>query len=666
MAARIRYGHAVSGGVVNYLSPSAITSADPKSEGGCLRRWWWKYVQKQAEPQRKSQAVGEEMHAQLEAYLRGGGLVLGALALSGKHLLPEPGPDLLIEHDIGGGVHGVQNDPWQTASLRVSGIPMIGMIDWGHGRGQWIDNSGTLRDEAPDTIELGDHKSTISLNYAKTADTLGHTVQMLSYAKWALTRMPTLQNVRLSHIYYVTGKRQPAEKVTLLLPRPEIDRRWEYVEGVARVLRDTAKLDNEDAVSANTSSCGAYGGCPHREYCQASKAAQPTLTQIFGTGGANSLLAKFTEPVAKEPAQMSLIDKLKVKAADPATAAQTSVGALLATPAVATAPVVNLGLGGAVAALLADEQAAKAAQKPAPAAPPPYPIGFPGAVAAINATGLGFPALAGRALAGFMLLFPKADQAAIAVGNGRLTVLGTIEDPADLIAKAAEVVEYAKAIPAPIVAPAPVPLAGLLAPDAPASNPALAAEPVPGFSSPEAVAAHEAKRGRGRPKKDAASPPPTSAGFAAVQAALTPAPAPAQSIAIPATVVMYDPVQTAPIVAKHEPAPIQQAQPGLAIFVNAIPQTSPYESLAPYVDQLCAAMVAHFKLEGLVADIRCAPKSIDQLSFGAWKGALAAFARAQPPASGTYVAHSRGNEAIEIVVEALRPACTLYVVGVAS
>jgi len=48
VAARIRYGHAVSGGVVNYLSPSAITSADPKSEGGCLRRWWWKYVQKQA------------------------------------------------------------------------------------------------------------------------------------------------------------------------------------------------------------------------------------------------------------------------------------------------------------------------------------------------------------------------------------------------------------------------------------------------------------------------------------------------------------------------------------------------------------------------------------------------------------------------------------------
>ena len=49
---------------------------------------------------------------------------------------------------------------------------------------------------------------------------------------------------------------------------------------------------------------------------------------------------------------------------------------------------------------------------------------------------------------------------------------------------------------------------------------------------------------------------------------------------------------------------------------------------------------------------------------GKWKGALTALARRTPPPAGTYMISARGREVAEIVADALRPMCGLYVRGI--
>ena len=62
------------------------------------------------------------------------------------------------------------------------------------------------------------------------------------------------------------------------------------------------------------------------------------------------------------------------------------------------------------------------------------------------------------------------------------------------------------------------------------------------------------------------------------------------------------------------------------------------------------------------ADIRCAPQD-SPLGYGKWKGALASYVRAVPPAPGVYFARS-ANEIEAVVIEALAPMCDTVARGV--
>ena len=64
------------------------------------------------------QQVGTEGHAQLEHFLSTGEDVLGTFARAGAHLLPTPGPDLLVEQPLDG-----------EPPLTAGGIPFTGFID---------------------------------------------------------------------------------------------------------------------------------------------------------------------------------------------------------------------------------------------------------------------------------------------------------------------------------------------------------------------------------------------------------------------------------------------------------------------------------------------------------------------------------------------------------
>lgn len=144
-----------------------------------------------------------------------------------------------------------------------------------------------------------------------------------------------------------------------------------------------------------------------------------------------------------------------------------------------------------------------AALKAAEVSPPPRPkSAFELACEDLQGAGWGFPPLGGdAAVARATLQGVQLSAGAALAGSGRLATVQTITDPAVVVALAAEVKKAAADEKAAAAAPV-VAMPALLPPDAPASNPVLAADPVPGFmGTPEAPPKEAKKRGPGRPKK---------------------------------------------------------------------------------------------------------------------------------------------------------------------
>lgn len=131
--------------------------------------------------------------------------------------------------------------------------------------------------------------------------------------------------------------------------------------------------------------------------------------------------------------------------------------------------------------------------------------------------------------------------------------------------------------------------------------------------------------------------------LAAVEVHVTPAPVPAaQMISAPVATM------TAPQVASK---PWFSSSCGITVLADVV-----YEGfggvadLEPYVRGMLSKMEKAYK----VPDVRAADGQHD-LSFGKWKGLLAAGTRAEPPAAGIYrLADVRESEPRQVVLEALR------------
>jgi hypothetical protein len=357
------YGRAVENGGtpearLRFASVSRISGADP-AEGGCLRAWHFEMVGGKKRPKTKASTRGDNLHDEIEKYLKTGDRSLSSLALSGLHMVPDPGPDLLVEHDLclrplDKHPHdGLDlRDPAQkqlaetcaaellaAAPLTADGVPVLGRMDLVHGRG--TNKGGVNIDEVadpPNTVEVYDWKSTGNPDYIKKPRELPGLIQMAGYAEWVYRVEPAAEQVRLSHGYFVE-RGGPSRKVSLRVVRGDVARTWEHAEGVVRSMKDAAREQDPDRVPANLEACGRFGGCPHREYCGARM--HRALADFVGATMADKLLGR-----QRENQEMGLFDKMKAQAGQAAsapppaattTAAETSVniggiGALLGAP----------------------------------------------------------------------------------------------------------------------------------------------------------------------------------------------------------------------------------------------------------------------------------------------------------------------------------------------
>lgn len=326
-------GHSVVDRMVIYSSVSQIVLFDP-AWSGCHARWAYQYLPQVDVPppyskrpaKTKRQVAGSQHARDLEHYLKTGEDVLSPTLQEAKRFLPSPrnpltgALDILTEHPLGPDVRravALRRD-WLTrspgcgiepegdavaaevrrcAGLTASGVPIDGAWDYGHFRGEYVDEDGALRPEVrPDkTFEVVDLKTTSRVNpqtvgsgknrgvvlpgYAKTrAEILDHP-QNLGYGVAIAGGNPGMRYGRLGNVYAQTTRRY-AEKRTGILHVDEIRERWRRRGDAVMVeMEQVAAVDRIDQVEGSWASCDAFThvdpkdpeatlpGCGHRYYC---------------------------------------------------------------------------------------------------------------------------------------------------------------------------------------------------------------------------------------------------------------------------------------------------------------------------------------------------------------------------------------------------------------
>lgn len=208
----------------------------------CQRQWYWNKIIGLPSPQKPSAALGEAVHTSIEKYLDGES-TLHPVAVPGKAKLDE----LRALRPL------IETKMQRPLS---NGLTFVGRID-------------VL---APEQALVVDHKTTSSLQYAKSEEELQRDPQMLAYAYEVLARTDA-DTVRVAHNVLLTrgsGHRYTEAE----LSRAEILSGWKRLEAVTDAMKATALVPSPTEVPATWSACSAYGGCPYREQCQSAKLAE--------------------------------------------------------------------------------------------------------------------------------------------------------------------------------------------------------------------------------------------------------------------------------------------------------------------------------------------------------------------------------------------------------
>lgn len=579
-------------------------TADPGTSEGCLRKYFYEKKMGLVPPQTRAQTIGTELHEEIEKYLGTGEKNLSSLALSGLHMIPSPGPDLLIEAPIGG-------DSLDDAIVFAGGVPVIGYIDLVHRRGT---NQGAsdFSDavDPPGTVEVIDWKTTSSPQWIKSPQQVANTIQMTTYGKWALTMYPDAEYVRLSHGYFVTKGRHKPRKVSLRVHQDQIERRWEYVDRLGRSIRDIVKETDPDKVPANLQACEAFRGCPHASYCTARM--QNSLSSLVGSTAADNFFDFLSaDDKQDKPEMSSLLSRLQANQAPKTEPVKTDVASEMKR-------------------LQREEVETK------------YP-NIIETMDALRALGLGFPQVSGEAARVYAISQGYDEIATGYTGTGELGQIN-FTDPKEFY----QALDEAKAIVAmrsgepttvevrttpdnpTTVGDVQMPL---LPPEAPESNPALATEGPGAPTVSDAASAIElmasetpkAKK-RGRPKKEGAA--------AKVEQIKDQKPVPGAAASTPET------ENTA------------TAEDKIYFYVDCIPSV-PYESFWPIVNRITEAMAKKFGGD----DYRTTDQN-GPLGFGRWKGVLAAALREMNIPGGRYVFDNSMSETGAVVVETMRDIVT--------
>lgn len=592
-------------GALSYVSVSSMNLGDASADG-CQRKWHYKYVEHIEEPSTEAQKRGVAGHAVIERYLKSGDTSrLTADVAPGMHMVQEPGADLLVEWDILRWPGRSYPDPLtkahspallSAAPVKIAGVPLLGFIDVAHSRGT---NKGCDdADEAYDpegTVEVCDWKFVGSTRFLKSRSDLPKLTQLAAYATWVWVVRPQTPRIRISLGYF--PRRGRARKVSTLVRREDIAPQMEHAAGVVRSIAHAAREVDSEQVDANTDVCDRFGGCFYRSRCTAPM--RKTLASMVGQtmAAAIHIPSPFPDP---QQGLIPVASLLQRQQAGVQTSVQVAPASTSPDPVAVAAEQVRIA---------AAERAAKFAQL--------VPPGFIEACAGVRAFGQGFPKLAGNAA----IAYAASGGQDVAAGH---EFSGTGDISYVTLAEPGQMAQLLNDLQAQAQARGVV--VAVLPPDAPASDPALAAE------YPQTPGAADA------------------AADAPVQQVLPTTGAP------PAPAPVAEPVTTK-AKKKKEPATSSSStaatgevvDPAIHIYTDCA-STRELRSLDGWAQDAADAIA---RAAGTF-DIRCGNSDSD-IAFGKWKGVLTALVRdpIKSPIPGGHYSISTTDEVRQVVAEAL-------------
>jgi RecB family exonuclease len=389
----------------NHLAWTSVSPSQIENFNKCKRLWWFKSILRLPELQKGNQALGEATH-----------LIAEVMESVPEGTLPRVGyeynhADVKLDADgwkiaetLGGlivpmvprsrkGIT-VLRETKITLDTYPGGPTMIGYIDLGIPPGL-----GWPALMIPESAAIvGDYKTLSDFRYMKTPAELADSVQMMTYAKWAIEDGPgtlvpfgaenlwpypaeTRREVYLAHLYARTkppfGKNSIRHTVACVTS-DQINAKWSKTLDTIREMDQTARYQDAQDVEATgviNDHCGAYGGCAYRDKCglnapnpianlfsiKPKSQASPTESPDMSTAGGSSILAKIQAARAQAAGQSA-----PTPAATPSAPAQTpATPAPQASAPVQSTPSATATLSkGPVSTLVATIQAANAGGKP--------------------------------------------------------------------------------------------------------------------------------------------------------------------------------------------------------------------------------------------------------------------------------------------------------------
>lgn len=243
------------------ISPSQI-----KEYKLCPRKWWLDKRAKIPQPQSEAAALGEKIHAVLEAHYGFGTAVLlenypaelhtglrSYLAMAEQGDVPRPSPGVMVEQPRN-----------YVMGIKSAGVPVRGRIDL------------IIPPNAQQITTVVDWKTSKWSSYRKTAEELVNDEQCIIYARYAFEKIPGTEAVVFAHgalnVAEVDGEYIPTDP----LLRAEVDAKHEqHIAPVVQKMVADFAIDDfhkvplpPGAPSASYGSpCRAFGGCPYASIC---------------------------------------------------------------------------------------------------------------------------------------------------------------------------------------------------------------------------------------------------------------------------------------------------------------------------------------------------------------------------------------------------------------
>lgn len=235
-----------------------VSVSQMKTYVTCQLAWWYAYGPlKDRPPPTASTLLGSKVHHIAEDYMENGTQPpeskAGRIFSAGIDKLPDPN-SVEIEKNI--------LIPLNEDARMLCRIDMMGK----------------------DKPYIGDHKTTKSIKWVKTATQLKHDIQLLTYAYAAYHEIKP-EEVEVELIYYKTTGQYISMSVKALVSWKDIEENWQKLGPIASEM--AAKVNDEEPTNCkpNTDACGDYGGCYHQDKCpfspKNSKYLQKGFTKMF-------------------------------------------------------------------------------------------------------------------------------------------------------------------------------------------------------------------------------------------------------------------------------------------------------------------------------------------------------------------------------------------------